>query len=726
MKKTLAILLIFVFNFNFLSIWVNATYEISYKNEIVKQLIISKTILDKTYKWRKYVNIINNFIEKNKYNKQLLLKISNNIYPLLEEWKIKNSETLNIIKYMNGKIKIALINILEEEKNDVYKENISATDKKLVEDEIVKLQLNLFNKSVSYFDTLIDDFEKLTNYEDNGDFNMSLNVDHEKVWKIDSTFSFEDYSIKASNFDSELKWQINALINASIEGEEEFKLKLSWFIDFISKDGNIYMLLEKLNITDKEWTEQIEEYLEKLEQIASENKYIKYEDKDSKQALEILNSITPAKIISNWKNILSKPMFEAYKKDWDKYLLKPTKYACDTAKELANKFDPFNGSKCTDGQYKDMLNDLAEVWYLYITIWGNNKIGFSWKADDDTKFTWFIVFDDTKILEINAIIIPDQNEYPDEWFELNYKNNNNLYINLYAESWDINYKFNSTLDRNNNFTYIDFVWLTNSKYQNFEAKILLKNKIITWNISINNSRYDWNTGDSIPSNTVQINIDWTTNYKNILSTLNIDTTSIDLKDNSKNFTSDFRYKQWEIAFNLHAVDWYTNADLEFYWKWDTINKVLTEWNIDLSIKEKDYYSEDDNYNEVFNTNINLNNKIISGNTYLYDWEFTTAKISHSGKYEKDYFKLNNIIEMEENPLSMLWFWNPNESKTIINLNFETDLRNNAQNLTFYSDLSYDSNKIFEFNLKNTAKRTYKETIINTPTNIIDFSELINN
>jgi len=82
---------------------------------------------------------------------------------------------------MNGKIKIALINILEEEKNDVYKENISATDKKLVEDEIVKLQLNLFNKSVSYFDTLIDDFEKLTNYEDNGDFNMSLNVDHEKV-----------------------------------------------------------------------------------------------------------------------------------------------------------------------------------------------------------------------------------------------------------------------------------------------------------------------------------------------------------------------------------------------------------------------------------------------------------------------------------------------------------------------------------------------------------------
>jgi hypothetical protein len=37
-------------------------------------------------------------------------------------------------------------------------------------------------------------------------------------------------------------------------------------------------------------------------------------------------------------------MFEAYKKDGEKYLIKPTKYACDKMKEISNKFDPFYGS----------------------------------------------------------------------------------------------------------------------------------------------------------------------------------------------------------------------------------------------------------------------------------------------------------------------------------------------------------------------------------------------
>jgi hypothetical protein len=54
-------------------------------------------------------------------------------------------------------------------------------------------------------------------------------------------------------------------------------------------------------------------------------------------------------------------MFEVSGKERNKYYLIPTKYACDKAKELMNKFDPFNGKKCSQSQYEDMIEELAEI-----------------------------------------------------------------------------------------------------------------------------------------------------------------------------------------------------------------------------------------------------------------------------------------------------------------------------------------------------------------------------
>jgi len=61
-------------------------------------------------------------------------------------------------------------------------------------------------------------------------------------------------------------------------------------------------------------------------------------------------------------------MFKAYEKNGDKYSLIPTKYACDKFKELNAKFDPWNGSTCSDSQYERMLKKLAESGDLYIEI----------------------------------------------------------------------------------------------------------------------------------------------------------------------------------------------------------------------------------------------------------------------------------------------------------------------------------------------------------------------
>jgi len=50
--------------------------------------------------------------------------------------------------------------------------------------------------------------------------------------------------------------------------------------------------------------------------------------------------LNPATILSDSKKILQEPLFKPYKKVGDKYLLAPTRYACDEFKKLQSRFDP--------------------------------------------------------------------------------------------------------------------------------------------------------------------------------------------------------------------------------------------------------------------------------------------------------------------------------------------------------------------------------------------------
>jgi hypothetical protein len=105
-----------------------------------------------------------------------------------------------------------------------------------------------------------------------------------------------------------------------------------------------------------------------LKKIAKKNKYIKYEDSNTKQVLENLKNLNPSKIMADSKRILEKPMFRAYKKEGYKYFLVPTKYACNKLKELSARFDPWNGSTCSDSQYEKIIKALAKTGDLYIEI----------------------------------------------------------------------------------------------------------------------------------------------------------------------------------------------------------------------------------------------------------------------------------------------------------------------------------------------------------------------
>jgi DNA-binding NarL/FixJ family response regulator len=107
-----------------------------------------------------------------------------------------------------------------------------------------------------------------------------------------------DYISKNSGFDAQLKTKIEAIIEAAPKGEEEVKVEVSAFIDYIMKDQNYYLLLKDLKITDEAGIEEIKSFVEKAKEIAAKNKYITLKDEESAQIMSILKQLTPDNILA--------------------------------------------------------------------------------------------------------------------------------------------------------------------------------------------------------------------------------------------------------------------------------------------------------------------------------------------------------------------------------------------------------------------------------------------
>lgn len=73
------------------------------------------------------------------------------------------------------------------------------------------------------------------------------------------------------------------------------------------------------------------------------------------------------------KEIFQKNLLEAYGKDGDAFLLKPSQEMCSLMKEAMSVFDPFSGTKCSDGQYADMLEDFHNSGMILQLTPGTNK-----------------------------------------------------------------------------------------------------------------------------------------------------------------------------------------------------------------------------------------------------------------------------------------------------------------------------------------------------------------
>jgi hypothetical protein len=654
--------------------------------------------------WDKLIIKIDKFIWKISDKKLILLeekikKAKTKIYSNSDDVLIwsKEDKFLLIIWYIEAKInekkefKVVMWNTDEwlkdfAENSELKFENtLSEIDNKKVNTQLIKIQKSLLEQWVDNFEKVLWELEKYTNYEEKGNFNLNLDVNHKTLWKSKVKVKLEDYIYKNYNFDTQFKSKVEAIFEATQNWKEEIKMTFSAFIDYIIKDQNYYVLLKNLNIKNNEQNQEIKVFIEKAKQLASKNKYIQIEDKNAKKIINQIVQFTPQNILKQGNEIVKKPLFKAYKKEWNKYYLVPSKYGCDTGKKLSQTFDPFNGNTCTDNQYKSLLEDINKSKIkIYIDFSNRNtQIGFESDVEDMKELKWEISFSDKYIEEINFSAIPDQKKYPNESASLNYKRNKILDAKFYANKWLLSLSLKSSLDKNNNFSEIDLK--ANLSYFVAELK-LYNNKIIgKYNLE------DWN-------NKIVWIISWKTNYNNRLNRLNISNQIINL----------WKYSPFE---NLTTFEYNNGNSIELN------NKYSSEWS-----------------KSELNSNIDLKNRKINGSTkfYIKDKEYFT--IEHNGKIEKNLFELNNKFELKEEASKMFMKWfdpmllDSDVKKINMNINLKTDIRWNKNNWYIYIDLNIDTNKVIEIELDNKSTKIYKDIKIQAPSknNTVPLEESMKN
>jgi hypothetical protein len=345
--------------------------------------------------------------------------------------------------------------------------------------------------------------------------------------------------------------------------------------------------------------------------------------------------------------VLQKPMLKPYKKDWDKYLLAPTKDFCDTVKYLSYKINWYWSYSCSDEEYNDMLKESVIGWDLYIIVdWSDKHLWFEVKqywVDSYIKiYSW-----DKKIEKLLFKIVTTA--WIDKWnnAELIYINWQKLdfILNLIKES--VNVSFKSLLTSDNKFSKIDYTTIASQAW--FKSNFKLENRKFNGSLAVDNNDIK-----------VVWKLTWELNSSN-------DLTSFDLQINSLAENEEYNY-DWE-TWESNYVPTKTVFDLKYNLK----NEIIT-WNISLKENDKEFFSVKSNW-----------------------------------KYRKEYFELNNAITLNNYTNTGDINWNLN-TKFIWNLeNNKFDLYIDVYSNMWYIkfNLTTDSKVEYKNDIKIEAPTNYK-------------------
>ena len=532
---------------------------------------------------------------------------------------------------------------------------------KKVEQEVLKLQGNLFDNSKTYLETLTSKLKNLANYEENWNSKIDLSFDHEYFWSGNFNLSLDNYKVKSNIFDSESSWNFKIKSNYNSVYSSWFSLDLTTFASLIAKDGEMYALLKDFNFEVND--ENIEQILLKLKDTFKDNKYVKLPSDDtSKEFLNVLKSFDLNNSIAKVEKLTKTPLLTPYSKVWDSFLLLPTRDFCNNYFEIQNSFWASNSwytpTDCNDSVYKSFVKEFLKSWELSLTLWETNKLSFI-SNKNDTKVNISLDFKD-ELSWASISIIPTKKEFKNEQFTLDYKSKNFLKVDLKLENWKSFFNFNWNLDSNNKFKNFN----SELKFSEVSWKISLENNKLNWFYIIKENNYSYDEDKYFLKNVYWIKVSWNTKANNSLDKLDILTAwvSVDQKDKNVFLKWIFSYNNWDFLFNYDFNNSNTYSDnylgWKINWKW-----IITEKLFDLKLN---YLIEDNFYNYINNTT--------EGEKY--NWDF------------------NLLID-------------------------QTDSKNN---LNFYFDINNLNKKLLKISFINDAKRVYSNDVkVETPKDFINFN-----
>lgn len=668
MKKILSLFLILVFFTNSLHVSYATDVLVSEETKSLNaQLEYSKKAIQ-SYKWGlslsrelyKIDDLINSISDE-----ALLDRLLGRVWVLEEKYTSDLAyELLNYIRIVIEKRKDTLVtaqalNIIKQ----VETSNLSADEIKKIDAEVVKLQLSLLNSSKTFLDKVSDKMKESLYLEETWNIKINISGSWAMFWSASWYLNMTDYKAKMANFDSAFEAQIDMLIDASIKGEAAFKSQFSSFVNYISKDWNLYILFDKLTYS---WIddEEANKYLKKLQELAKNQTFLKIQDDDAAATMEILKNFNLTNFYSSANKALLNPMFKAYKKDWNKYYLYPTKWACDTLQYIQYKLSNFWNPSCWDTQYLEMLKSSIKNGDMYINLdWVNN---YFWYDINSSESKWYakVYYKNDLISEIDFKMEPVSQEYAWDYMSFHFVKWKSLdYIaNVKSENFYLSFK--SILDSTNKFSKIDFAlnsWDLKSKFN-------LENKQFSWNFENVLKSYDYDVNTEEFSESVTGKITW--NISGAYDSLdNLSSLKFVVDSNDNSTKHDYNYQTWESKMVPN------NSKLN-------INYTLNAWVIAWIVS----YKENDK--EIF-------------------WVKTNWKYS-----PKKYFELNNSFSID--PDQNNYNWNVNI------MNEGTNLW--AGKLNFYLDF-YSNWDYLKIDIQSDRNTTQNPNIqINTPTNSVELEK----
>ncbi len=521
-------------------------------------------------------------------------------------------------------------------------------EKTKVEAEVLKLQSNIYNNSKTYLEKLTSDFQKLTNYEESWNSKIEFMMNQDMFWSWNFNMSLDNYKVKNATLDSEVSADTKVNAKYSPVYWTWFELDLSSFASMISKDGEVYALLKDLDfkVTD----ENMQKVLEELKKQYSDNKYIKFpSDENSKMMFEYIKNFSLGNFYSQAETVLSVPLLTTYKKDWNKYLLVPTKYACDTYFELDKKFNSSNywyePRDCSESIYKSFIKEFVKTWELYLTLGDENTLWY-YAIKDDTTIDFSLNYDEKNISKVDLIVTPDQTKYKNEWFNFHFASKEYLKYILNVDNWKTFINFDSELDENNNFKEVS----SNVVSDVIKWALSLKNNKITWFYTVKQKWYDYTSDnwDYVLKNVYWVKITWTTSSTNELKNLDIKFAWVDIKSKNVFLKWKTSYSNWDFSIKLSSNSEYSSFD--FSWKWYITSRYF-KLNSSFTATQKtyDYYADTQDRDKKYTWRLDMvlntqeNKDDLDFNLVVNEWNKDILKLYMFNKWQRIY-KDDVIIE----------------------------------------------------------------------------------